>query len=74
MENQTELYRQALMLACQRVADSPQKYHEANTAAGWRDVFIEAARTGRTTDQVLESRPSPRMMKDTERQMARLLV
>lgn len=45
--------RKALMLACERVADGPQLYHEANTPDGWADVYIAAALEGKTPDQVV---------------------
>ena len=62
----------ALLLACERIADGPQEYHEANTPEGWAEVFMEAARDGKTTDEVLASRPAPRMMTDEERLVVHL--
>lgn len=38
-----EVLEKALELACRRVADSPQRYEEANTAEGWYEVFIRQA-------------------------------
>lgn len=42
MENAATL-RAALLLACERIADGPQEYHEANTPEGWVDVYMEEA-------------------------------
>jgi hypothetical protein len=33
----------ALMLACERIADGPQTYGEADTAEGWLERFISQA-------------------------------
>lgn len=49
--------QKALMLACRRIADGPQEYHEANTPEGWFEVFTDAAAKGMTTDEVLASYP-----------------
>jgi hypothetical protein len=38
-----EVIRKALLLACQRIADSSQFYEEVNTADGWYEVFIKHA-------------------------------
>jgi len=55
------------MLACERIADGPQEYHEANTPDGWADVFIDAAREGKTPEQIISDRPRPVRMSDAER-------
>lgn len=62
-----EVLQRALLLACDRIADGPQQYHEVNTPDGWADVFTEAAERGVTTDEVLASRAEPRKMTDAER-------
>jgi len=62
-----EVLRKALALACARIADGPQKYHEANTPEGWAEVFVAAARDGKTTDEVLAAQPNPQRMTDEER-------
>lgn len=36
--------RRALALACERIADGPQQYAEANTPDGWQEVFTLQAR------------------------------
>lgn len=59
--------QRALLLACDRIADGPQQYHEANTAEGWAEVFTDAATSGRTVEQVIADRPAPRKMTDAER-------
>ena len=40
------ILRDALGLACARIADGPQEYHEANTAGGWAEKFICEAENG----------------------------
>ncbi len=39
-----EILQKALMLACERIADGPQGYYEANTVEGWAQHFIVEAR------------------------------
>ena len=34
---------QALDMACERISDSGQEYHEANTKEGWKEYFIKEA-------------------------------
>lgn len=43
MINNEKILREALVLACERIADGPQEYHEANTAEGWAERFINQA-------------------------------
>ena len=62
-----ELLEGALLLACERIADGHQQYHEANTPDGWAKVFVEAFDRGMTTDEVLSSRPAPQAMTDEQR-------
>ena len=57
----------ALRLACERVADSPQTYEEANSADGWFRVFVAAAGTGKSVREVIEATPPPEPMTDEER-------
>ena len=57
----------ALRLACELLADGPQSKEEANTADGWRDVFLTAARTGQSPREVIASTPPPRQMTESER-------
>ena len=38
-----EILKKALLLACQRIAESSQVYEEVNTADGWYEVFIKHA-------------------------------
>lgn len=45
-----EVLEQALLLACQRIADSAQTYEEANTAEGWCEVFIQKAESEKKTE------------------------
>lgn len=33
----------ALSMACRRIEDGPQEYHEANTGDGWMDVYLKRA-------------------------------
>lgn len=61
-----EIYKRALLLACERIADGPQQYHEANTPEGWAELFVQAARSGQSTDEVLAARPAARAMTDAE--------
>jgi hypothetical protein len=49
-----KILRTALLIACERIADGPQRYDEANTATGWAEVFQKAAIMGVSTDRVLE--------------------
>ncbi|WP_313415985.1 hypothetical protein [Stenotrophomonas sp.] len=42
--NEVEVLKQALKIACERIADGPQRYHEANTPEGWCDVFVQRAK------------------------------
>lgn len=60
----------ALAVACHFVADAPQQYHEANTPDGWAMVFLEAARTGRTPDQVIADAPAAKDMTPGYREAA----
>ncbi len=38
-----DVLERALMLACRRIADSQQRYEEANTPEGWCEEFIRRA-------------------------------
>jgi hypothetical protein len=38
-----EVFKKALLLACQRIAESSQLYEEINTAEGWYEVFVKHA-------------------------------
>jgi len=38
-----EVLKRALLLACQRIADSSQVYEEVNTVDGWYEVFVRHA-------------------------------
>ena len=38
-----EILERALLLACERIADSAQSYEEANTPEGWCEEFIHRA-------------------------------
>ncbi len=53
MKTEVEILKAALMLACERIADGPQEYHEANTPDGWARVYIEHA----TNDTKHDPRP-----------------
>lgn len=37
------IYKEALHLACVRIADGYQEYHEANTPEGWAQHFLDLA-------------------------------
>lgn len=41
--------KRALELACERIADSDQKYHEATTGDEWVKRFMEEAQNERTS-------------------------
>jgi hypothetical protein len=43
MQDRIHVLTMALSLACVRISDGPQEYHEANTPEGWRDHFIAKA-------------------------------
>ena len=73
MTNQ-ETSEKALRLACNCIADGPQKYHEANTPEGWVSVFTLAAQTGKTVEEVLADQPAPQMMTEAERSSFNLHV
>lgn len=47
----------ALRMACQRIADGPQRFEEANTADGWARVFIAAAESDSTPADVTGAAP-----------------
>lgn len=66
-----QILQEALILACRRIADGAQAYHEANTPDGWAEVFVKAAETGRSTDEVLAGRPEPRAMAPAHRKRLR---
>jgi hypothetical protein len=70
-KSRVEVLEQALMLACRRIADSGQSYEEANTPEGWRDVYLAAAETDRSPEQVIADKPRPRRMTEAERQFVR---
>ena len=38
-----EILKRALLLACQRIADSSRVYEEVSTVDGWYEVFITHA-------------------------------
>ena len=39
-----EMLEKALELACERIADGPQSYEEANTALGWQNRFMSESK------------------------------
>jgi hypothetical protein len=49
------ILKRALLLACERIADSPQSYEEANTPDGWFEEFTKRAES----DQVPQTVPVP---------------
>jgi len=70
MQATKEMLDRALALACKFIADGPQQYHEANTPEGWARVFLQAAVSGKSIDEVLRDMPPPEMMSDEERDAA----
>ena len=40
MEATKEVLKRALELACERIADGPQEYHEAATPDQWMDRYV----------------------------------
>lgn len=49
MKTNNETLRAALNLACERIADGPQDYSEANTAEGWAEKFIADAEANKAS-------------------------
>lgn len=43
IQKEAKMANDALYLACQRISDSPQQYHEANSPNGWVNFFREKA-------------------------------
>ena len=38
---EVKILHRALFKACQRIADKGQEYHEAKTAEGWKEYYIQ---------------------------------
>lgn len=43
--DEIQVLKQALKIACERIANGPQKYYEANTPEGWTEVFVQRAKS-----------------------------
>lgn len=40
-DDEVKILHRALFKACKRIADKGQEYHEAKTAEGWKEYYIE---------------------------------
>ncbi len=47
--NKIEIVDKALELACMKISDSNQIYEEADTAEGWKNLFLTKAKVTTTT-------------------------